>query len=178
MTTPHVTPPAAPRTVPKWARKRFVLPALALAFFIGIGAGAGGDASEGDKKSTQAAARSTVTATTTVTATPKAKAEKAEPEPADTVTVRTTKTAKATVTARPTAPLVSPPAGAKVSAPPLLVWTAVPNATYYNVQLWRRGRVLSAWPARTSTGPWQAILTATVGATLPFFARQIRIGMF
>jgi large repetitive protein len=59
-------------------------------------------------------------------------------------------TATATVTARPTAPLVSPAAGAKVSAPPLLVWTAVPNATYYNVQLWRRGRVLSAWPARTS----------------------------
>jgi large repetitive protein len=58
--------------------------------------------------------------------------------------------ATATVTARPTAPLVSPPAGAKVSAPPLLVWTAVPKATYYNVQLWRRGRVLSAWPARTS----------------------------
>ena len=58
--------------------------------------------------------------------------------------------ATATVTARPTAPLVSPPADAKVSAPPLLVWTAVPNATYYNVQLWRRGRVLSAWPTRAS----------------------------
>jgi hypothetical protein len=26
----------------------------------------------------------------------------------------------------------------------------VPNATYYNVQLWRRGRILSMWPRGTS----------------------------
>jgi hypothetical protein len=58
--------------------------------------------------------------------------------------------AEYTVTARPSTPLVSPPAGAKVSAPPRLVWTSVPNATYYNVQLWRRGRILSAWPVRSS----------------------------
>jgi hypothetical protein len=54
------------------------------------------------------------------------------------------------VSARPTAPLVSPPAGAAVSAPPRLAWTPVEKATYYNVQLWRRGRILSAWPKGTS----------------------------
>ena len=33
--------------------------------------------------------------------------------------------------------------------PPLLRWTPVRRARYYNVQLWRRGaKILSAWPAR------------------------------
>jgi hypothetical protein len=58
--------------------------------------------------------------------------------------------ASAGVGAKPTAPLVAPAAGAKVSRPPRLVWTAVPKATYYNVQLWRRGRIMSAWPKGTS----------------------------
>jgi hypothetical protein len=51
------------------------------------------------------------------------------------------------VVARPAA-LLGPSAGARVSAPPLLAWTAVPNASYYNVQLIRGRKVLSAWPAR------------------------------
>ncbi len=54
------------------------------------------------------------------------------------------------VEARPTAPLYGPPAGAKVVTPPLLAWKAVPKATYYNVQLWRKGRILSSWPGSTS----------------------------
>jgi hypothetical protein len=54
------------------------------------------------------------------------------------------------VTARPTAPLVSPSAGAVVSASPRLVWVAVEKATYYNVQLWRGGKILSRWPKATS----------------------------
>jgi hypothetical protein len=58
--------------------------------------------------------------------------------------------ATSAVTARPTAPLVSPRAGATVSAPPRLAWVAVENATYYNVQLWRRGKILSRWPKATS----------------------------
>jgi large repetitive protein len=58
--------------------------------------------------------------------------------------------ATASAAAIPTAPLISPAAGAKVTAPPRLVWAAVPKATYYHVQLWRRGRILSAWPSRTS----------------------------
>ena len=54
------------------------------------------------------------------------------------------------VAARPTGPLVSPPTGATVSAPPRLAWLRDERATYYNVQLWRRGRILSAWPKGTS----------------------------
>jgi hypothetical protein len=51
------------------------------------------------------------------------------------------------VVARPAA-LFSPAAGARVSAPPLLAWAAVPEATYYNVQLIHGRKVLSAWPGR------------------------------
>ena len=51
------------------------------------------------------------------------------------------------VVVRPAA-LFSPAAGARVTAPPLLTWAAVPEATYYNVQLIRGRKVLSAWPAR------------------------------
>jgi large repetitive protein len=52
--------------------------------------------------------------------------------------------------ATPLAPLVSPKAGAVVSAPPRLAWRAVPKATYYNAQVWRNGRIFSAWPRGTS----------------------------
>jgi hypothetical protein len=58
--------------------------------------------------------------------------------------------ATSAIVARPTGPLVAPAADAVVSAPPRLAWVAVPKATYYNVQLWRRGRILSAWPRGTS----------------------------
>jgi hypothetical protein len=34
-----------------------------------------------------------------------------------------------------------------VSAPVLVDWTSVRDATYYNMQVWRRGRkILSVWP--------------------------------
>ncbi|KUF14145.1 excalibur calcium-binding domain-containing protein [Streptomyces silvensis] len=89
--------------VPKWARKRFVLPALAVVFLIGVGAGASG--SDGEPNARKSASRPTATETRTVTetaretatATPKA----ARPEPAATVTVRATKTVRSTVTVRP-----------------------------------------------------------------------------
>lgn len=57
----------------------------------------------------------------------------------------------ATVVPKPTAPtLLAPAHGARLSAPPVLRWKAVPGATYYNVQLWRNGRkILSRWPTRT-----------------------------
>jgi hypothetical protein len=58
--------------------------------------------------------------------------------------------ASSTAEALPTAPLYAPAAGAKVVAPPLLAWKPVPRATYYNVQLWRQRRILSAWPGSTS----------------------------
>lgn len=45
--------------------------------------------------------------------------------------------------------LASPAIGARVSAPPLLAWRAVRQATYYNVQLFYEGRkILSVWPKR------------------------------
>jgi hypothetical protein len=49
-----------------------------------------------------------------------------------------------------TGALLSPTPGARVSlsAPPRLIWTPVKGARYYNVQLMRGRRVLSAWPAR------------------------------
>ena len=66
------------------------------------------------------------------------------------------KSVKTTAAPRPTTPkrtvpaLTAPAADAKLSLPPLLKWTAVPNATYYNVQLFRNGqKILTAWPRDT-----------------------------
>jgi hypothetical protein len=52
------------------------------------------------------------------------------------------------VTATPTSsPLLAPAQRERLRRPPLLVWKAVNRASYYNVQLFRRGRkVLSRWP--------------------------------
>ena len=42
-----------------------------------------------------------------------------------------------------------PLAGARVSAPPMLRWRAVPKAKFYNAQVYRNGRkILSLWPQR------------------------------
>ena len=61
-------------------------------------------------------------------------------------TVPTRSTPKSTKPTRSTPALRGPAAGARVSAPPLLTWGAVPKATYYNVQLWRDGtKILSVW---------------------------------
>lgn len=49
---------------------------------------------------------------------------------------------------RATGPLLSPGPGAKINAPPNFVWTPVRRASYYNFQLIRGRKVLSAWPAR------------------------------
>jgi hypothetical protein len=49
-----------------------------------------------------------------------------------------------------TGALLSPAPGATVTRPPTFVWTPVPRATYYNVQIIRGRRVLSAWPERPS----------------------------
>ncbi|MGW4541466.1 excalibur calcium-binding domain-containing protein [Streptomyces chartreusis] len=97
MTNPYTTAPMPPqpplRPAPKWARKRYVLPALSLAFFIGIGAGgaSGDDAKTTAAKPKSASPQPTVTVTTT--------AEAREPEPAPTVTA--TKTVKVTATPAP-----------------------------------------------------------------------------
>ena len=47
--------------------------------------------------------------------------------------------------------LIQPAPGARLAAPPLLSWTAIPKATYYNVQLYRDGRkILTVWPTSKS----------------------------
>jgi hypothetical protein len=47
--------------------------------------------------------------------------------------------------------LRAPAAGARVTAPPLLAWGAVSNASYYNVQLYRDGKkILTVWPRTTA----------------------------
>lgn len=45
--------------------------------------------------------------------------------------------------------LLSPAPGERIAKPPLLVWSAVRGASYYNIVLVRGHRVFSAWPART-----------------------------
>lgn len=54
--------------------------------------------------------------------------------------------------ATPAARLLSPAASAHVTSAPTLSWTAVPGATYYNVQLFRvdSTKLLSMWPVRAS----------------------------
>jgi hypothetical protein len=52
-----------------------------------------------------------------------------------------------TVALRPGRRLLAPAPGARLTRPPLLRWTRVRNARYYNVQLFRGARkLLSAWP--------------------------------
>jgi hypothetical protein len=52
--------------------------------------------------------------------------------------------------ATPRPRLLAPDKRALIIAPPLLRWTPVRGARYYNVQLFRRGRkILSAWPYRS-----------------------------
>ncbi|WP_405926581.1 excalibur calcium-binding domain-containing protein [Streptomyces sp. NBC_00035] len=102
MTNPYIPPPstAPTRIAPGWARKRFVLPALAVALFIGIGIGIGGSGDDKDPASADPQPTATVTATTTATATA---TETADAKPAATVTVRATTTVRTTVTAQPAA---------------------------------------------------------------------------
>ncbi|GAB2751874.1 hypothetical protein GCM10027072_56560 [Streptomyces bullii] len=98
MTNPYTAPPVPQptRPAPRWARKRYLLPALGLALFIGVGIGAGGETTTTRAKPTAADPRPTVTVTATATVT-----RTSEPEPAPTVTATKTVKATRTVTARP-----------------------------------------------------------------------------
>ena len=50
---------------------------------------------------------------------------------------------------RATSALRAPAAGARLAAPPVLRWSVVPKASYYNVQLFRDGKkILTLWPIR------------------------------
>ena len=59
--------------------------------------------------------------------------------------------AEHTIMAKPGRRLLAPAAGAQLTGPPLLRWTAVRGASYYNVQLYRgKHKVLSIWPGQAS----------------------------
>nr|WP_244313474.1 excalibur calcium-binding domain-containing protein [Streptomyces zinciresistens] len=92
--------PQPPRRAPGWARKRYALPALGLAFLLGIamGGASGQDRTGADAEPAAASPRPTVTVTATT-----------EPAPAPTVTLTATATATATKTVEVTA---APPAAA------------------------------------------------------------------
>lgn len=55
-------------------------------------------------------------------------------------------TSTKTIGVTPDPRLLAPRANARVIGPPMLSWTPVRRAAYYNVQLYRSGKVLSAWP--------------------------------
>ena len=55
-----------------------------------------------------------------------------------------------TVKIKPGIRLLSPGSGARLKAPPTLRWTPINGASYYNVQLFRGSKVLSAWPTHAS----------------------------
>jgi hypothetical protein len=55
-----------------------------------------------------------------------------------------------TIAVTPGPQLIAPAANARVSAPPLLRWTQVPGASFYNVQLFKGAKLLSTWPTHTS----------------------------
>ena len=65
--------------------------------------------------------------------------------------------ARAKATAEPQA-LLNPSRGQKVAHPPLLRWSAIAGADYYNVQLFHAGhKVMSVWPVGTKlklTSTW------------------------
>ncbi|MFF2367585.1 hypothetical protein ACFVU0_33420 [Streptomyces sp. NPDC058122] len=97
----HERPPVAPGSAPesaraRRARKRHLLPAIAVAVLLGVSAcgNDGGDDKGATTKVAAATARPTVTVTATATET-----VTAEPEPAPTVTATKTVKVKVTVTA-------------------------------------------------------------------------------
>jgi hypothetical protein len=58
-------------------------------------------------------------------------------------------TASKTVTVTATGALLSPVPGERVASRPVLVWTPVKGARYYNIQLVRGRKILSVWPTTT-----------------------------
>ncbi|MFF1441201.1 excalibur calcium-binding domain-containing protein [Streptomyces sp. NPDC058295] len=90
MSNPYTTAPTQ-NPAPRWARKRYVLPALALALFLGMGIGGADGDTTTEAKPTSAEPQPTVTVTATTT-------ETAVPEPAGTVTATATETVKVTKT--------------------------------------------------------------------------------
>ncbi|MYW62665.1 hypothetical protein GTY65_01010 [Streptomyces sp. SID8379] len=90
-----MTSPYTP--VPRWARKRIVIPVVGVAFLLGGALGTAGDGGQDNGSTKVAASRPQPTATVTATATA---TESARPEPAPTVTATKTVKVKVTVTTK------------------------------------------------------------------------------
>jgi hypothetical protein len=58
--------------------------------------------------------------------------------------------AQRSISVTPGPQLLAPAASARATTPPLLRWTPVRGAAFYNVQLYRGRKVLSVWPAHAS----------------------------
>jgi hypothetical protein len=58
--------------------------------------------------------------------------------------------AKRSISLVPGPRLLAPAPNARLTTPPLLRWTPVKGATYYNVQLYRGQKLLSVWPVHSS----------------------------
>ncbi|MFJ9038986.1 hypothetical protein ACIRF8_20615 [Streptomyces sp. NPDC102406] len=93
---PFTGPGFPPASGPKWAKKRFVIPAAFVILFVGVGIGSSG----GDEEKTSADAKPQPTVTVTEAAA--AKGEKAKPAPTVTVT-KTSKPKAATPAEKPAA---------------------------------------------------------------------------
>ncbi|MDX3099067.1 hypothetical protein PV703_30930 [Streptomyces sp. ME01-24h] len=92
-TPPQPQQPPPVKLAPKWARKRYVVPAIGAAFIIGIGAAGSGQAANSDAEPVSARPQPTVTVTATATETVQAK-------PAPAVTATKTVKVRVTVTAK------------------------------------------------------------------------------
>ncbi len=55
-----------------------------------------------------------------------------------------------TMTIKPGIRLLAPGPNARLKAPPTLRWTAINGADYYNVQIFKGPKILSAWPTDAS----------------------------
>ena len=55
-----------------------------------------------------------------------------------------------TIKVKPGIRLLAPSPNARLKAPPTLRWTEIPKASYYNVQLFKGSKILSAWPTKAS----------------------------
>ena len=61
--------------------------------------------------------------------------------------------ASSTINLRPAVGIFSPTDGAVVKRPPVVMWSPVKKARFYNVQLWRGdAKVLTTWPRATKLG--------------------------
>ncbi|MFE2040452.1 hypothetical protein ACFXAZ_05860 [Streptomyces sp. NPDC059477] len=118
-------PPGPQSGGPKWARKRYVIPAAILTLFIGVGIG---NAADSEQEKTSAAAKPQPTITVTESATG-AEPAKDDAKPIPTVTVTTTKTVQPKADDKPADP---PAEEAPTGEVVFKVWGSAPSGVDIN----------------------------------------------